>query len=51
MLLHLITISVGFIIAFGLQQLVDRLRRRNRIRRARAAGHPDAPLKTPPGAG
>jgi hypothetical protein len=35
MLIHLITLSVGLIIAFGLQQIVESLRRRNRIRKAR----------------
>jgi hypothetical protein len=37
MVLHLITICVGFIIAFGLQQTVELLQRRRRMRRQREA--------------
>jgi hypothetical protein len=36
MLLHLTTICIGFIIAFGLQQTVEILWRRYRNRKARA---------------
>ncbi len=43
MLIHLITICIGLIIAFGLQQLVEGMRRR-RIRRAQ-----NAAKATPPG--
>jgi len=42
MLIHLITICIGLIIAFGLQQLVEGMRRR--IRRAQHAAK-----ATPPG--
>jgi hypothetical protein len=35
--LHLITISVGLIIAFGLQQIVELFRNRRRARKAKAA--------------
>ena len=37
MFLHLITICVGFIIAFGLQQIVELFLRRRRTRKAEAA--------------
>jgi hypothetical protein len=37
MLLHLTTICVGLIIAFGLQQIIGIYQRRQRIRKARAA--------------
>jgi predicted PurR-regulated permease PerM len=37
MLIHLVTICMGLIIAFGLQQLVELFQRRRRIRRAEAA--------------
>jgi len=37
MLIHLITICMGLIIAFGLQQLVELFQRRRRIRKAQAA--------------
>jgi len=36
MLLHLITMCVGLIIAFGLQQLLESFQRRRRFRQARA---------------
>jgi len=35
MFLHLITICMGLIIAFGLQQLVELFQRRRRIRKQR----------------
>jgi hypothetical protein len=35
--IHLITICIGLIIAFGLQQLVELFQRRRRIRKAEAA--------------
>ena len=37
MLIHLITICIGLIIAFGLQQLVELFQRRRRARKAEAA--------------
>ena len=37
MLLHLITLCIGLIIAFGLQQIVDLFLRRRRARREIAA--------------
>ena len=37
MLIHLITICIGLIIAFGLQQIVELFQRRRRIRAAQAA--------------
>lgn len=37
MLLHLITICMGLIIAYGLGQMIEIVRRRRRIRKARAA--------------
>jgi hypothetical protein len=37
MFLHLITICIGLIIAFGLQQIVDLFLRRNRARKQQAA--------------
>jgi len=37
MFLHLITICIGLIIAFGLQQIVDLFLRRRRIRKQQAA--------------
>jgi hypothetical protein len=40
--LHLITICLGLIIAFGLQQIVDLL-----LRRRRARQQPPAEAKTP----
>jgi hypothetical protein len=43
MLLHLITLCAGFIIAFGLQQIVEVFRRRRRIRKARAAERHEPP--------
>jgi hypothetical protein len=46
MLIHLITICIGLIIAFGLQQIVELFQRRRRIRAAQAAakaGDPDKP--------
>jgi outer membrane protein TolC len=36
MFIHLITICIGLIIAFGLQQLVELFQRRRRIRKAEA---------------
>jgi hypothetical protein len=36
MFIHLITMCVGLIIAFGLQQIIEGLQRRRRIRKARA---------------
>jgi len=49
MLIHLITICMGLIIAFGLQQLVELLLRRRRIRAARAAAQAKEDSATPPG--
>ena len=37
MFLHLITICIGLLIAFGLQQIVDLFQRRRRDRRQEAA--------------
>jgi hypothetical protein len=37
MLLNIITLCIGFIIAYGLQQMIEIFRRRRRIRKARAA--------------
>jgi predicted PurR-regulated permease PerM len=37
MLVHIITICIGFIIAYGLQQIIELFQRRRRIRKARAA--------------
>jgi hypothetical protein len=37
MLPHLITICIGFIIAYGLQQMIEIVQRRRRIRKAGAA--------------
>jgi hypothetical protein len=37
MLPHLITICIGFIIAYGLLQMMEIVQRRRRIRKARAA--------------
>jgi hypothetical protein len=37
LLIHLITICIGLIIAFGLQQIVDLFLRRRRARRQQAA--------------
>ena len=37
MLLHIVTICIGFIIAYGLQQMIEIVQRRRRIRKARAA--------------
>jgi len=37
MLLHIVTICIGLIIAFGLQQIVEVFQRRRHIRRARDA--------------
>jgi hypothetical protein len=45
MFLHLITICMGLIIAFGLQQLVELFQRRRRIRKQREA---EAQLPPPP---
>jgi len=36
-LTNIMTLCVGFIIAYGLLQMVENLRRRRRIRKARAA--------------
>jgi len=49
MLIHLITICMGLIIAFGLQQLVELFLRRRRIRAARAAAQAKEDSATPPG--
>jgi hypothetical protein len=48
--LHLITICIGLIIAFGLQQIVDLLLRRRRAReqQAAAAQPPKSTDDTPP---
>jgi hypothetical protein len=43
MLIHLITICVGLIIAFGLQQIVELFQRRRRIRRAQNAAKAPSP--------
>jgi len=50
MLIHLITICIGLIIAFGLQQLVELFQRRRRIRRAEeaAATHAQSSNDPPP---
>jgi hypothetical protein len=40
MFFHLITICIGLIIAFGLQQLVELFQRRRRIRKAQGAAEP-----------
>ncbi|HSY36280.1 MAG TPA: hypothetical protein VK814_11060 [Acidobacteriaceae bacterium] len=53
MFLNLITICIGLIIAFGLQQIVDLFRRRRRARKhqadaAKAHNSPDDPLPPPP---
>ncbi len=37
MLIHIITICIGLIIAFGLQQIVEVFQRRRHIRRAQDA--------------
>jgi hypothetical protein len=37
MLLHLTTICIGLIIAYGLQQMIEIVQCRRRIRKARAA--------------
>jgi hypothetical protein len=37
MLLDIITLCIGLIIAYGLQQMIEIFRRRRRIRKARAA--------------
>ena len=42
MFVHLITICVGLIIAFGLQQIVELFQRRRRIRRQLALGQQGA---------
>ena len=36
-LTHIITLCIGFIIAYGLQQIIELFQRRRRIRKARAA--------------
>ena len=49
MLLHLITLCIGLIIAFGLQQIVDLYLRRRRARRQEAASQaPNDTNETPP---
>ena len=48
MFIHLITICIGLIIAFGLQQIVELFRRRRRIRRAQAAAQAKADAAPPP---
>ena len=48
MFLHLITICMGLIIAFGLQQLVELFQRRRRIRAAQAAAQAKADAAPPP---
>ena len=48
MLIHLITICIGLIIAFGLQQLVELFQRRRRIRAAEAAAQAAPPADEPP---
>jgi hypothetical protein len=48
MFIHLITICIGLIIAFGLQQLVELFQRRRRIRQARAAEQAAAQTQAPP---
>ena len=40
MLLHLVTICIGLIIAFGLQQVVDLFLRRRRARRENSTNPP-----------
>jgi len=48
MLIHLITICIGLIIAFGLQQIVELFQRRRRIRKAEAAAQAAAQSDDPP---
>jgi len=48
MFIHLITICIGLIIAFGLQQLVELFQRRRRIRAARAAAQAKEGSTQPP---
>jgi len=48
MLIHLITICIGLIIAFGLQQLVELFQRRRRNRAAQAAAQAKADAAPPP---
>jgi hypothetical protein len=47
MLIHIITLCIGLIIAFGLQQLVELFQRRRRIRAARAAAQAAPPANDP----
>lgn len=42
MFVHLLTICIGLIIAFGLQQIVDLFLRRRRERKQQAAESPSA---------
>jgi hypothetical protein len=49
MLIHLITICIGLIIAFGLQQIVELFMRRRRIRAAQAAAQAKQDSTPPPG--
>jgi hypothetical protein len=48
MLIHLITICIGLIIAFGLQQIVELFQRRRRIRAAQAAAQAKEDSVQPP---
>lgn len=48
MLIHLITICIGLIIAFGLQQIVELFQRRRRIRQAEAAAQAKEGADQPP---
>ncbi len=48
MFLHLITICIGLIIAFGLQQIVDLFLRRRRARKQQAAATQKSPTDTAP---
>jgi hypothetical protein len=48
MFIHLITICIGLIIAFGLQQIVELFQRRRRIRKHRALEQQAAEHIEPP---
>ena len=49
MLIHLITICIGLIIAFGLQQIVELFQRRRRVRATQAATQVKEDSNQPPG--
>jgi hypothetical protein len=48
MLIHLITICIGLVIAFGLQQIVELFQRRRRIRAAQATAQAAPQSDDPP---